>query len=61
MSGQVEQEACPVLKMDGMDPDSIRKAFRLAVIVLDTLVAAPEVLALVPGFEPLRKHNPFGV
>src|SRR5664279_5515913 len=60
-AGQVEAEPCPVLKMDGTDPRSIRKAFGLARVALDTLVAAARVLALVPGFEPLEKHNPFGV
>jgi len=59
-SGQVDIEPWPILKMDGTDPRSIRQAFRLARAALDTLVAASRVLALVPGFEPLRTYNPFG-
>jgi hypothetical protein len=55
---QVEMEPCPVLKMDGTDPESIRKAFRCGRVALDTLDAAARVLSLVPGFEPMVKHNP---
>jgi hypothetical protein len=57
-AGQVEMEPCPVLKMDGTDPESIRKAFRCGRVALDTLDAAARVLSLVPGFEPMVKHNP---
>lgn len=60
-SGQVAIEPWPILKMDGTDARSIRQAFRLARVALDTLVAASRVLALVPGFEPLKKYQPFGV
>ncbi len=59
-AGQGEMEPCPVLKMDGTDPESIRKAFRCGRVALDTLDAAARVLALVPGFEPMTKHNPYG-
>jgi hypothetical protein len=59
-SGQVDIEPWPILKMDGTDPRSIRRAFRLARAALDTLVAASRVLVLVPGFEPLKTYNPFG-
>jgi hypothetical protein len=48
-AGQVELEPWPVLKMDGTDPRSIRKAFRCAAVALDTLGAASQVLSLVPG------------
>jgi len=60
-AGQVETEPWPILKMDGTDPSSIRKAFRCASVALDTLEAASRALSLVPGFEPLVKHNPYGV
>lgn len=60
-AGQVELEPWPILKMDGTDPKSIRKAFRCANVALDTLEAAARVLSLVPGFEPMVKHNPYGV
>lgn len=60
-AGQVELESWPIFKMDGRDPHSIHKAFGRARVALDTLVAASEVLALVPGFEPMKKYNPFGV
>lgn len=59
-SGQVDIEPWPILKMDGADPRSIHRAFRLAHGALNTLVAASRVLALVPGFEPLKTYNPFG-
>jgi hypothetical protein len=59
-AGQVELEPWPILKMDGTDPRSIRRAFRLATVALDTLEAASHVLSLVPGFEPMVKHNPYG-
>jgi hypothetical protein len=59
-AGQVELEPWPIFKMDGTDPGSIRRAFRCAHVALDTLEAASLVLSLVPGFEPLTKHNPFG-
>ena len=59
-AGQVEVEPWPVLKMDGTDPLSIRKAFRRAAVALDTLEAAAHVLSLVPGFKPMLEHNPYG-
>jgi hypothetical protein len=59
-TGQVEPEPWPVLKMDGTDPKSIRIAFRRAAVALDTLAAASDVLSLVPGFEPMVKHDPYG-
>lgn len=59
-AGQVELEPWPIFKMDGTDPGSIRRAFRCARVALDTLEAGSLVLSLVPGFEPLTKHNPFG-
>jgi hypothetical protein len=59
-AGQVELEPWPIFKMDGTDPGSIRRAFRCARVALDTLEAASLVLSLVPGFELLTKHNPFG-
>ncbi len=59
-AGQVELEPWPVLKMDGTDPRSIRRAFRCATAALDTLEAASQVFSHVPGFEPMVKHNPFG-
>ena len=60
-AGEVELEPWPILKMDGTDPRSIHQAFHCARVALDTLVAASEVLALVPGFEPLKKYNPLGM
>ena len=60
-AGQVETEPWPILKMDGTDPRSIRKAFRCASVALDTLEAASRTLSLVPGFEAMVKHNPYGV
>jgi hypothetical protein len=59
-AGQVELEPCPIFKMDGTDPGSIRRAFRCARVALDTLEAASLLLSLGPGFEPFTKHNPFG-
>jgi hypothetical protein len=59
-AGQVELEPWPVLKMDGTDPQSIRRAFRCASVALDTLAAASHLFSLVPGFEPMVKHNPYG-
>lgn len=59
-AGQVEVEPWPVLKMDGTDPRSIRKAFRRASVALDTLEAASHVLSLVPGFEPMVEQNAYG-
>jgi hypothetical protein len=53
-SGQVEAEPWPILKMDGTDPQSIRRAFQRANVALDTLAAAARVFGLVPGFE--RMH-----
>ena len=47
-AGQVETEPWPILKMDGTDPRSIRKAFRCASVALDTLEAASRTLSLVP-------------
>jgi hypothetical protein len=60
-AGQVELEPWPVLKMNGTDPRSIRETFGFARVALDTLAAASRVLALVPGFEPMRTYNPYGV
>ena len=60
-AGQVEIEPWPILKMDGTDPRSIRKAFHCASVALDTLEAASRTLSLVPGFEAMVKHNPYGV
>jgi hypothetical protein len=60
-AGQVEPEPWPIIKMDGTDPASIRLAFRQAGVALDTLDAAARVLAVVPGFEVMTKHNPYGV
>jgi len=60
-AGQVETEPWPILKMDGTDPRSIRKAFRCASVALDTLEAASRTVSLVPGFEAMVKHNPYGV
>lgn len=60
-SGQVEAEPCPILKMDGTDPGSIRRAFRCADVPLDTLAAAARTLALVPGFEAMTQVHPYGV
>jgi hypothetical protein len=60
-AGQVETEPWPILKMDGTDPRSIRKAFRCANVALDTLEAASRTLSLVPGFEAMVTHNPYGV
>jgi hypothetical protein len=59
-AGQVEVEPWPILKMDGADPRSIRKAFRCACVALDTLEAASRTLSLVPGFEAMTKHNLYG-
>jgi hypothetical protein len=59
-AGQVELEPWPILTMDGTDPRSIRRGFRCATIALDTLEAASQVFSLVPGFEPMVKHNPYG-
>ena len=59
-AGQVETEPWPILKMDGTDPSSIRNAFRCASVALDTLEAASRTLSLVPGFEAMVKHNPYG-
>ncbi len=59
-AGQVEPEPWPIIKMDGTDPGSIRLAFRQARVALDTLEAAARVLVLVPGFEVMTKHNPYG-
>jgi hypothetical protein len=53
-SGQVEAEPWPILKIDGIDPQSIRRAFHRANVALDTLAAAARVFGLVPGFE--RMH-----
>jgi len=53
-AGQVEAEPWPILKMDGTDPQSIRRAFHRANVALDTLAAAARVFGLVPGFE--RMH-----
>lgn len=61
VAGQVEIEPWPILKMDGTDPRSIRQVFGCARVALDTLAVAAEVLALVPGFEPLQTYSPFGV
>lgn len=52
VSGQVEPEPWPIIQMDGTDPASIRRAFQVAHVALETLVAASRVLVLVPGFEP---------
>ena len=60
-AGQVEAEPWPILKMDGTDPKSIRRAFRRAGVALDTLEAAAHTLSLVPGFEAMTQHNPYGV
>jgi hypothetical protein len=57
-SGQVEPEPWPILLMDSTDPASIRKAFRCAGCVLDTLVEASRTLSLVPGFEPMTRETP---
>lgn len=54
-SGQVENAPWPILRMDGTNTESIRQAFQLADVALDTLEAASHVLSLVPGFEPLTK------
>ena len=59
-AGQVEPEPWPIIKMDGTDPGSIRLAFRQAGVALDTLEAAARVSVLVPGFEVMTKHNPYG-
>ena len=58
-SGQVEAEPWPILKMDGTDPRSIRRAFRRGGVVLDTLEAASRTLSFVPGFEAMVKTNPW--
>ena len=60
-AGQVEAEPWPILKMDGTDSKSIRRAFRCAGVALDTLEAAAHTLSLVPGFEAMTQHNPYGV
>lgn len=59
IAGQVEAEPWPIIQMDGTDPASIQRAFHIANVVLDTLVAASRTLLLVPGFEPSNK-NSFG-
>ena len=60
-AGEVEAEPWPILQMDGTDPKSIRRAFRRAGVALDTLEAAAHTLSLVPGFEAMTRHNPYGV
>lgn len=57
VSGQVEPEPWPIIQMDGTDPASIQRAFQVADVVLDTLVAAARTLLLVPDFEPNNKHS----
>jgi hypothetical protein len=56
----VEAEPWPILKMDGTDPRSIRRAFRCARVAIETLEAAARTLACVPGFEAMTKHKPYG-
>lgn len=57
VAGQVEPEPWPILQMDGTDSASIHRAFRLADVVLNTLVEASRTLALVPGFQPNGKNH----